>query len=28
LRPADRARITVAPSASALLAAWALGEAS
>jgi uncharacterized protein (TIGR00730 family) len=26
VRPADRARITVAPSAPALLAAWALGE--
>jgi hypothetical protein len=26
VRPADRAGITVAPSAPALLAAWALGE--
>jgi uncharacterized protein (TIGR00730 family) len=26
VRPADRARITVAPSAPALLTAWALGE--
>ena len=27
VQPADRARITVAPSASSLLSAWALGEA-
>ena len=27
VQPADRARITAAPSASSLLSAWALGEA-